>query len=44
MGAVKAADPNATVLMAGLAFPYNNQEWFPRFLDVLARSCFNHAA
>ncbi|MGH2461195.1 MAG: hypothetical protein ACRDIY_20240, partial [Chloroflexota bacterium] len=30
--AVKAADPNATVILGGLAFPYNNQDFFPQFL------------
>ncbi|MBI2955596.1 MAG: hypothetical protein HYY30_14870 [Chloroflexi bacterium] len=35
--AVKAANPNDKVLMAAIAFPYNNQEFFPRFLDVLSR-------
>ncbi|HVC35525.1 MAG TPA: hypothetical protein VNL16_18605 [Chloroflexota bacterium] len=30
--AVKAADPSATVLLGGLAFPYNNQDFFPQFL------------
>ncbi len=30
--AAKAADPNATVLLGGLSFPYNNQDFFPQFL------------
>ncbi len=30
--AVKAVDPTATVILGGLAFPYNNQGFFPQFL------------
>lgn len=35
--AAKAADANATVLLAGVAFPYNNQDWFARFLELLSK-------
>lgn len=35
--AAKAADPSVTVLLASLAFPYNNQGWFDRFLTLLAQ-------
>ncbi len=34
--AVKAADPNAVVLLGGLAFPYNNQDFFPQLLAQIA--------
>lgn len=34
--AAKAADPNAVVLLAGLAFPYNNQDFFPKLLEQIA--------
>lgn len=33
---VKSVDPGITVLHAGLSFTWNNQDWFPRFLDALA--------
>ncbi|HEX5414502.1 MAG TPA: hypothetical protein VFZ25_02475 [Chloroflexota bacterium] len=33
--AVKAADPSATVLMGGLAFPYNNEGFLPQLLDQI---------
>jgi hypothetical protein len=35
--AAKAADPSVTVLLGGLAFPYNNQGFFPQFLAELAK-------
>lgn len=35
--AVKAADPNAKVLMGSLAFPHNNQDFFPKFLEEMSR-------
>ncbi|MBI4320816.1 MAG: hypothetical protein HY675_20175 [Chloroflexi bacterium] len=35
--AIRSADPNAKVLVAALAFPYNNQEFFPRFLEIIAK-------
>jgi hypothetical protein len=34
---VKRVDPGATVLMAGLAMPYNNEGFFAQLLDVLAK-------
>ncbi|MFN8534987.1 MAG: hypothetical protein U0556_15730 [Dehalococcoidia bacterium] len=34
---LKAVDPTITVLFAGLSFTWNNQDWFPRFLDVLSK-------
>jgi hypothetical protein len=35
--AAKAADPSATVLLAGLAMPYNNEGFFGQLLEVLAK-------
>jgi hypothetical protein len=35
--AAKAADPSVTVLMGGLAFPYNNQDFFPQLLAQMAQ-------
>ncbi|HEY3109585.1 MAG TPA: hypothetical protein VGL23_12575 [Chloroflexota bacterium] len=35
--AAKAADGGTTVLMAGLAMPYNNEGFFGQLLDALAR-------
>src|SRR5689334_5357110 len=35
--AAKAADPSATVLMAGLAMPYNNEGFFAQLLEALAK-------
>jgi hypothetical protein len=34
--AVKTADPSATVLLGGLAFPYNSQDFFPQLLAQIA--------
>ncbi|GIW07002.1 MAG: hypothetical protein KatS3mg060_1807 [Dehalococcoidia bacterium] len=34
---LKSVDPTITVLLGGLSFTWNNQDWFPRFLDVLAK-------
>lgn len=34
--AAKAADPNVTVILGGLAFPYNNQGFFQQFLAQVA--------
>lgn len=35
--AVKQADPTATVVLGGLAFPYNNQDFFPQLLKQMAQ-------
>lgn len=35
--AVKSADPNSTVILGGIAFPYNNQDFFPKFLAEMAK-------
>jgi len=35
--AAKATDPGTTVLMAGLAMPYNNEHFFEQLLDTLAK-------
>src|SRR5579883_1081766 len=34
--AAKAADPTVTVILGGLSFPYNNQDFFPRLVDQIA--------
>lgn len=33
----KEADPGVTVLMAGLAMPFNNERFFDRLLEILAK-------
>ncbi|MBX6771614.1 MAG: hypothetical protein IRY83_07800 [Chloroflexi bacterium] len=35
--AAKAADPNAVVILGGLAFPYTNQDFFPRLLEEISK-------
>jgi hypothetical protein len=35
--AAKAADPSVTVLLGGLSFPYNNQDFFPQLLAQIAQ-------
>jgi hypothetical protein len=43
--AAKAADPSVGVLLGGLAFPYNNQDFFPQLLAQIAQdptSAANH--
>lgn|GEM_PF-6657240 len=35
--AVKSADPSATVILGGLAFPYNNQNFFPQLLAQISQ-------
>lgn len=35
--AVKSADPDAQVLMGSLAFPHNNEDFFPKLLDEMSR-------
>ncbi len=35
--AAKAADPDSKVLVGALAFPYNNENFFPKFLDEMSR-------
>ncbi|HEY3083025.1 MAG TPA: hypothetical protein VGM69_24305 [Chloroflexota bacterium] len=35
--AAREADPSATVLMAGLSMPYNNERFFDQLLEELAR-------
>lgn len=34
--AAKSVDSTVTILHAGLSFTWNNQDWFPRFLDAIA--------
>lgn len=35
--AVKDADPSASVILAGLALPYDNRNWFFNFLDEMGK-------
>ena len=34
--AAKAADPSVTVILGGLSFPYNDQDFFPQLVDQIA--------